>query len=212
MTANATGTVAALPGLVAAIKAYHADLRAIERLCILVSIVSLIGGVIGAVLVLWISGAMLRQLVPYLLLFATLLFTFSDWLLRKLPALPQAGWASLHKAALMQFVVAVYGGFYGLGISFLLLALFRMLGLDQIHQINGLKVLSMSCISIVATLTFVWAGVVDWYQTGLLTLGMTIGGYMGAYYARLMQPQVIKYLIIITGFGMTIYFFCVQQP
>jgi uncharacterized membrane protein YfcA len=143
--ANATSTAASLPGLIAGVKAYDEDLQDIERLCVVFSSVSLVGGIIGALLLLWIPNAILRQLIPYLLLFATLLFTFSDLLIAWLPAIlnhaGQDSWSFLRKAALIQFLVAIYGGFYGLGISFLLLAVLRMLGLDQIHQLNGLKVL-----------------------------------------------------------------------
>lgn len=209
--ANATSTVASLPGLVAGVKAYQSDLRDTERLCVVFGSVSLMGGIMGALLLLWIPGAMLQQLVPYLLLFATLLFTFSDSLIAWSPIVlspaEQDTGSSLRKAALLQFLVAIYGGFYGLGISFLLLAVLKMLGLERIHQINGLKVLLMGCINIVATVTFVFARVIDWNQAFFIMLGTTIGGYAGAYYARSLDPQLIRCLIIVTGFIMTSYFF-----
>ena len=85
VVANATSTVAALPGLIAGVKAYHPDLRNIRHLCVVFSSVSLVGGIIGALLVLWTPDTILKQLVPYLLLFATLLFAFSDSLLSWLP-------------------------------------------------------------------------------------------------------------------------------
>ena len=211
VVANATSTVAALPGLVAGIKAYQPDLRNIRRLCVVFSSVSLAGGIIGALFVLWIPGEILKQLVPYLLLLATLLFTFSNSLLSWLSTVfSKAEWndkSFLPISSLILFLVAIYGGFYGLGISFLLLAVLRLLGLDQIHQINGLKVLLMSCNTIAATITFVPAGVVDWDQALFIMLGSTIGGYAGAYYARMLNPNLIRYFIIITGFGMTSYFF-----
>lgn len=77
VVANATSTIAALPGLIAGVKAYHPDLQEVRRLCVVFSGVSLIGGMIGALFVLWIPGKILQQWVPYLLLLATLLFTFS---------------------------------------------------------------------------------------------------------------------------------------
>jgi uncharacterized membrane protein YfcA len=211
VVANATSTVAALPGLVAGVNAYHADLQGVRRLCVLFSSVSLVGGVIGVLLLLWIPGSILKQLVPYLLLFATLLFTFSDFLLDRLsvifPQMTQGHWLSSSHSALILFLVAIYGGFYGLGISFLLLATLRLFGLCQIHQINGLKVLLMGCMNAVAAMTFVVVGVVDWNQTLFVMLGTTIGGYIGANYARKLNPQVVRYFMIITGFVMTSYFF-----
>ncbi|MBW4690921.1 MAG: sulfite exporter TauE/SafE family protein [Lyngbya sp. HA4199-MV5] len=211
VSANATSTIAALPGLMASVKAYQPDLRNMRQLCVVFSSVSLAGGTIGARLVLWIPGELLKQLVPYLLLFATLLFTFSDLILSWSSAVfPQAEWhhkSFLPLSSLVLFLVAIYGGFYGLGISFLLLAVLRLLGLDQIHQINGLKVLLMSGNTIAATVTFIPAGVIDWHQAFFIMLGSTIGGYAGASYARSLNPQFIQSLIISTGFGMTIYFF-----
>ncbi|MBD3885987.1 sulfite exporter TauE/SafE family protein [Phormidium tenue FACHB-886] len=211
VVANATSTIAALPGLIAGAKAYHPDLREVKRLCIVFSSVSLLGGTIGALFVLWIPGEILKQLVPYLLLLATLLFTFSDALLSWLPAiLPKANQNSasfLQTSSLILFFVAIYGGFYGLGISFLLLAVLRLLGLDQIHQINGLKVLLMSCNTVAAAIAFVPAEVIDWSQALFIMLGSTIGGYAGAYYARMLNPKLIRYLIIMAGFSMTGYFF-----
>ncbi len=211
VVANATSTVAALPGLIASVKAYQADLQDSRRLCVVFSSVSLVGGIIGALLVLWISGEILKELVPYLLLLATLLFTFSDsllsWLSTVLPKADQNSRSSPHTSSLVLFFVAIYGGFYGLGISFLLLAVLRLLGLEQIHQINGLKVLLMSCNTIAATITFIPVGVINWNQAFFIMLGSTIGGYVGAYYARKLNPQLVKYLIVVTGFGMTSYFF-----
>lgn len=210
VVANATSTVAALPGLIAGAKAYHQDLQDVKRLCVVFSGVSLVGGIIGTLLVLWIPGEILKQLVPYLLLLATLLFTFSDSLLSWLPnVFPKAKQndSSLQTSSVILFFVAIYGGFYGLGISFLLLAVLRLLGLDRINQVNGLKVLLMSCNTIAATIMFVPAGVIDWNQAFFIMVGSTIGGYVGAYYARMLNPSLIKSLIIMTGFGMTGYFF-----
>lgn len=88
--------------------------------------------------------------------------------------------SSLRTSALILFLVAIYGGFYGLGISFLLLAVLRLLGLEQIQQLNGLKVLLMSCNTVAATLMFVPAGVINWNQAFFIMVGSTIGGYAGA--------------------------------
>lgn len=211
ISANATSTLASWPGSIASIGAYRTELQAIGRLCLLFGGVSLVGGMIGAMLLLSTPTAMFKQLVPYLLLLATLLFTFSNSLTTRLPViLAQAGqdaWSSLLKASFIQFFIAIYGGFYGLGSSFLILAALGMLGLKQIHQMNGLKILLMSCIDSLAVVTFIFARVVAWPQAVLMMLGTVIGGYAGAYYAQKLHPHLVRRFVIAVGFGMTSYFF-----
>jgi len=211
VAANATGTVASLLGLIAGVKAYQTDLQSVTRLCVLFSGVSFAGATIGALLVLWIPNETIKPLIPYLLLMATLLFTFSDLLLSRLPTVfPKANPFSasfLRKLALILFPVAIYGGFYGLGISFLLLTVLRMLGLEGIHQINGMKVLLMSCNTLAATIAFIPVGVIAWNYALLVMLGTTIGGYLGAHHAHRLDLKLIKYFIIATGIAMTSYFF-----
>lgn len=137
ISANATSTLASWPGSIASLGAYRQELQAIGRLCLLFGGVSLVGGLIGAMLLLSTPTAMFKQLVPYLLLLTTLLFTFSNSLTTQLPVIlkeeGQDAWPSLLKASFIQFFIAIYGGFYGLGISFLMLATLGMLGLKQIH-------------------------------------------------------------------------------
>lgn len=211
ISANATSTLASWPGSIASIGAYRTKLRATPRLCLLFASVSLVGGMIGAMLLLFTPTAIFKQLVPYLLLFATLLFSFSNLLTTRLPImLAQAGqdaWSSLLKASFVQFFIAIYGGFYGLGISFLLLAALGMLGLKQMHQMNSLKILLMSCIDSSAVVTFLFARVIAWSQAVLMMLGTVSGGYAGAYYAWKLHPQLVRYFVIAIGFGMTSYFF-----
>lgn len=94
-----------------------------------------------------------------------------------------------------------------MGISFLILAALGMLGLKQIHQMNGLKILLMICIDSLAVVTFAIAGVVVWPQAILMMLGTVIGGYAGAYYSRKLHPQRVRCFVIAVGFGMSSYFF-----
>lgn len=209
--ANATSTLASWPGCVVSLGAYRTELQAQMRLSLLFGSVSLLGGMLGAMLLLHTPTATFDRLVPYLLLFSTLLFTFINSIRTRLHlTFGEAGedaWRPLLKASFIQFFIAVYGGFYGLGISFLILAALGMLGMKDIHQMNALKVLMFICIGSLPLVTFVFAGVVAWPQAILMMLGTSIAGYSSAYYARRLQPQMVRRFVIAVGWGMTCYFF-----
>ena len=151
------------------------------------------------------------RLVPYLLLVSMLLFTSGNSITTRLQlnttAVDQDKWHHLLKIASIYFVVAVYGGFYGLGISFLILATLQMLGIKDMHEMNALKLLLISCTYGFAVITFVFAGIVAWPQALLMTAGSVMGGYSGAHYARQLDPKWVKWFVSAIGFAMTCYFF-----
>jgi uncharacterized protein len=210
--ANATSTVALWPASIAGIGAYRRELVGLDRrLLIVMAVTSLIGGILGALLLLITPPSIFATLLPYLLLIATLLFTFSPMLTRKLRM------RSIEKAALgskqliwisiAQFIIAVYGGYFGGGIGILMLAALALMGLENIHVMNGLKSILATCINGVAVVTFIIAGIIHWPEAILMIVGATIGGYGGAYYARKIDQKWIRLFVIIVGFAMTLYFF-----
>ncbi|VXD19413.1 conserved membrane hypothetical protein [Planktothrix serta PCC 8927] len=211
ITANATGTIISLPGHLVAAVAYRQELQREKSLCGLLISVGLLGGALGALLLLWLPANRFDQLVPYLLLVAMLLFSFNDTITARVLANSKEtnpdqrkNWL---KVAILQFIVAIYGGFYGLGISFLILATLQILGVKDIQLINGLKLLLISCIYSLATAIFIRSGIVAWEQGLVMMAGTIIGGYMGAKYARQLQPKLMKQLITIIGYSITCYFF-----
>jgi len=113
--------------------------------------------------------------------------------------------------ACAQLVIAVYGGYFGGGIGILMLAALAVMGMSDIHVMNGLKTLLASCINGVAVVTFVIAGVVVWPQAILMIVGAVIGGYGGAYYARKLPQRWVRIFVIVVGFSMTIYFFFLRK-
>ncbi|QLE57919.1 sulfite exporter TauE/SafE family protein [Nostoc sp. TCL26-01] len=211
ISANATSTVISWPGHIVGVAAYRKELQNHLRLSWLLSGVSLVGGILGAILLLYTPTATFDRLVPYLLLVSMLLFTFGNSITTRLQSNPtevdQANWYHLLKVAFIFFFVAVYGGFYGLGISFLILATLQILGIKQIHEMNALKLLLISCTYGFAVITFVLAGIVAWPQALLMMAGSVTGGYSGAYYARKLDPKWVKRFVTVVGFAMTSYFF-----
>ncbi len=212
INANATNTVALWPGSAASVGAYRRELSKHERPFVFsMSAISLVGGVLGAVLLLRTPQETFARLIPYLLAVATLLFAASPAITRRLRAGAVPGRArslsSVLALSAFQLVVAVYGGYFGGGIGILMLAALGMMGLDNIHEMNALKTLLATCINGVAVLTFVLAGIVAWPQALLMLVGAIIGGYGCASFARRVDPLWVRRFVIAVGVGMSIYFF-----
>lgn len=214
--ANATSTVALWPGSVASVAAYRKELAKQKPILLIVlGGTSLIGGVLGALLLLSTSQATFVQLLPYLLLVATLLFTFSAPITARLHTRniqkSKFSWPLLLGVALLQLVIAIYGGYFGGGIGILMLASLGLMGMENIHEMNALKTLFTICINGVAVIIFIVAGIVLWPQAILMVVGSVIGGYGGAYYARKLDSRLVRGFVIVVGFGMTIYFFYISR-
>lgn len=210
--ANATSTAALWPGSIAGIGAYRRELVGLDRrLLIVMGVTSLIGGILGALLLLITPPAIFSTLLPYLLLVATLLFTFSGAVtkrlrLRRIEKAP-LGSKQLITISIAQFIIAIYGGYFGGGIGILMLAALALMGLENIHVMNGLKSVLATCINGVAVITFIVAGIIRWPEAILMVIGATIGGYGGAYYARKIDQKWVRLFVISVGFAMTLYFF-----
>ncbi len=210
--ANATNTVALWPGSVASVRAYRKELAVQNRrLLSVLGITSLVGGVLGAVLLLRTPQSTFVQLIPYLLLLATLLFTFSKpitTVLRKyIPRGDNLSWLTLLVVAFFQLIIAIYGGYFGGGIGILMLATLGLMGMENINEMNAVKTLLQTCINGVAVITFIVAGAVEWPQAILMIVGAIIGGYGGAYYARKIEQRWVRLFVILVGLSMTLYFF-----
>jgi uncharacterized membrane protein YfcA len=210
--ANATNATALWPGSVASVGAYRRELTQQKRpLLILLVTTSLIGGILGSLLLLKTPPVIFVRLVPYLLLVATLLFALSGPITTRLRVRSsgevQYSVRMLIGLFLAQLGIAVYGGYFGGGIGILMLATLAMMGMNDIHVMNALKTLLTSCINGVAVTAFIVAGVVAWPQAILMIIGAIIGGYGGAYYARKLKQKWVRLFVIVVGCSMTIYFF-----
>jgi len=208
--ANATNTVAVWPGSVASVASYRKRLPKSARVMAPLITISIIGGVLGAVLLLHTPQATFMHLVPYLFGIATLLFAFGKRLTQKLGQVVKRtgppSWPTLVGLTLVQFLIALYGGFFGGGMGILMLAMLEMIHIEDIHAMNGLKALLGSAINGAAVVTFIAAKQVEWPQAILMIVGAIAGGYGGAHFAQKLDPRWVRAAVICVGAGMTVYF------
>lgn len=207
--ANATSTVALLPGSFASALGYLPELKRQRLLLPLVGI-SFVGSVIGAVLLLVTPERTFEVLIPWLMLTATSLFAAGPAITRRMrkgaAAMREHGRLTLATAA-AQFVIAVYGGYFGAGIGILMLAALALSGMEDLHAMNGLKNGLATAINSVAVITFLLAGIVLWQQAAVMIVASVAGGFAGVKLARVLPTRVTRAVIITIGTVLTTWFF-----
>jgi uncharacterized protein len=207
--ANATNTVALWTGVAASTGAYRKRLNVPLRVLVPLLASSVAGGLIGALLLLRTPAHTFMRLLPWLMLAATLLFTFGKKLSpsRGSSVDRHAGTGAIVLAAIFELFVAVYGGYFGAGMGFVILAMLSLLGMTEIHSMNALKTVLSGATNGLAVVAFIVARAVYWPQAVVMMGGAVIGGYFGAHYAQRLPQAWIRASIIFIGAGMTIYFF-----
>lgn len=209
--ANATSTVALVPGAWSSLWGYRREVRHTPQRFLYLLVPSFIGGIIGAVLLKRTPDKTFAALVPFLILFATILFVIQGPIQRRLKTAQSADHpattAWLIGASCYQLFVAAYGGYFGAGIGFLMLAALGMMGLSNIHQMNGLKNLLGSMVNAVAALYFIYAGLVEWPAAALMAAGAILGGYGAAGLARKLGQTFVRRAVIVIGIAMAISLF-----
>ena len=205
--ANATGTVALLPGYMSGAWGFREDMEAPPGLSMRTLIaLSLVGGATGAALLLVTDNTTFSKIVPWLLLLATILFAVGPLLMRKLKEGP-AGPASPVKSAAGMLAVSIYGGYFNGGLGILLLALFGLLGQTKLNAMNGMKNVVSAVLTAIAVAIYAWGGLVAWPQAVLMMMGATAGGYFGARWARRIPAPALRAGIVVIGLIMTTLFF-----
>ena len=210
--ANATSTVALMPGSLAGAWGYRTELRRVRRMVLLLLPPSIVGGYLGAWLVTEFPERVFEHLVPWLILAAALLFLIQKPLACWLKAHPHA---EPHGAAVagviaFQFLVAVYGGYFGAGIGILMLASLGFKGLGDIHLQNAAKTLLAAVMNAVAVVKFVMSGMVVWHYALAMAMAGIAGGYLGARLARRTPPEYVRGFVVVVGFGLAGYYFWKQ--
>jgi uncharacterized membrane protein YfcA len=210
ISANATNTTALWPGTVASVGAYRRELASQRSGILLFSGISLAGGLLGAVLLLRTREQTFSRLIPFLLLAATLVFILSPRitrLTRRLGGQGQQGPARRAAVLALYFAVAIYGGFFGAGLGILTLAVLGLLGYENIHEMNALKVVQASLVNGVAVVAFAVAGAINWPVGLLMAVGGILGGYGGAAIARRIDPGIVRTIVMVISVTLTVYFF-----
>jgi uncharacterized membrane protein YfcA len=208
ITANATSTVALVPGALASVAGFRREVAENRGWLKTLLLPSLIGGTLGSVLLLRTPERTFERLAPVLVLFATVLFMLRGVLARRFsgPGPPHPASLSPGRwtvAVLLQLGVAVYGGYFGAGIGILMLALLGFLGLTDIHAMNGLKNFFNLCINGVAAAYFVLRGAVSWPEAAVIAVGAAIGGYGGASFSRLIGQEKARAVVVVIGLLVT---------
>jgi len=203
--ANATSTVALLPGAAASMVGYRREVATHREWLKTLFIPSLAGGAVGSMLLLRTPEKAFAHLAPFLVLFATLLFLLQAVLGSRFdPAMTKPRGASRMLVIMcFQLGVAIYGGYFGAGIGIMMLVILGSLGVKDIHAANGLKNFFGMCINGVAAGYFIVRGVVDWPAALVMILGASIGGYAGARLGRRIGKEKARAAVVVIGFAIT---------
>jgi uncharacterized membrane protein YfcA len=204
----------------AAAYGFRGELPTLSRCLKLFAIPALLGGLVGAKLMLWGGDKVLYRLVPWLILAASLLFLLQEPIMRKIASLsaPQRSedevidslFKHAHFVVVFVFLVSIYGGYFGAGMGILMLAALGFMGFSNIHQMNGLKNLLAASINLVATITFIFAGRIDWFVAALMATGAVLGGLFGARLALRVGQKAVRQTVIVIGFSIAGWFFLRQ--
>jgi uncharacterized membrane protein YfcA len=225
--ANATSTVALLPGSIAGAWGYRNEYRPARPFALQLLPPSLVGGVVGSVLVVLYPKAF-GPLVPWLILTAAVLFVLQHpigrFLKRRREAAAERGMVGGDRAVIdlrplrairrrqialllaFQFLVAVYGGYFGAGIGILMLTALGFMGLTDIHQANAVKTLLASVINAVSVVVFIAGGLIDWAAGAAMSAAAVCGGYVGARVARKLPGGYVRMVVIVIGFTLAGYY------
>jgi uncharacterized protein len=201
--ANATSTLALVLGTSGSIYGYRQHLEPVKPWLWRFVPISLLGGLLGSILLTRTSNQTFAKLVPFLILFATLLF-LGQGLFRRLVGQDgqETGSGSrraLWGAVFFQFLVAIYGGYFGAGIGTPMLASLGFIGLSHIHEMNTLKTILGSLINLVAAVWFIGAGLIHWPKAGIMTLGASVGYFLGSHYAQRIPQKRVRQIVTLIG-------------
>jgi uncharacterized protein len=219
VVANATSTVALWPGAVASAWGYRDLLVGMQSWVVRLAIPSVLGGLVGAVLLINTPPARFDEIVPWLVFGATILFMIQKPLTERLRRRTETRAAAADdgtddvdrivrpdaKLLAYQFGVAVYGGYFGAGLGILMLAALGFMGFRNIHRMNGLKNWGGLCANALAAGTFAFSGLVSWPVAAAMAIGATAGGYGGSRIAQRVPQARIRQAIIVIGLASSLW-------
>jgi uncharacterized protein len=207
--ANATNTVALWPGQLTSLAALRGDVR--KNLLPVITAASVFGGLTGAVVLLKTKQVTFLHLIPWLLLTGALIFGISG---------PVSKWLRKHSAEphvkrdpnvivlfCSLFPICFYIGYFGAGGGFLVMTVLALAGIEEMHTLNAMKVVAACLSNLVAIVTFIVSGAVLWHYCLISMVFAGAGGYVGALYARRMNPTILRIIVVLTGCTIAAYFF-----
>ena len=200
LSANATNFIATAPGNIAALPAFWDELKIIGKKIFAPLIISAIGGLLGAVVLFSLGANIFKNLVPYLMGFATILFLAAPRL-RKLVLKTNLKSKIVPLVLLLSF--AVYGGYFGAGLGQIALAVLILIGFENLHKANAMKNAVIASISLPASIIYIYSGEVFW------PYALVIGGFTGGKISKSIPQIYLRVFIIVLGTLLTIYYFII---
>jgi hypothetical protein len=212
VSANVTNTVALLPGYFGATLAQRADLKGQEHRLTWAIPAGVVGGLIGGILLLNTGEELFRELVPYLILLASGLLALQDpvrkWAAKRAAARGDAsGPRSERWAAIPVGLAAVYGGYFGAGLSVIILAVLAIALDDNLTRLNALKQFVAFATNTAAAIFFVFSGQVVWAAAAVMAVGALLGGVLGGKLAGRIRPSTLRYVVVAIGVTVSIIYF-----
>lgn len=202
--ANATNNVALFPGYLASANGYRDDIKSADRALLAFLGPALVGGAVGAYLLLHTPSRLFETIAPFLVLFATLLVAAQRWVTSWAERSAARGrtrtWWGTALAA--DFVLSVYGGYFGVGLGILLLGALGLMGFTGLHQMNGVKAILSAAIVSVALVYFAVSGAILWSVGLVMAVGASLGGYASARIARRVREEAVRRAVVVVGVGM----------
>ena len=209
--ASATNTFASCAGYMSGTYAFRKDIAAHKQELTRIIIISLMGGIAGAWLLLKTPEDVFKEAIPWLLLFATVLFVFGSKINIHLKKISENHrHASFIGGVLLLFIlfgVSTYGGFFNAGLGIITLSYLALAGHTNINTMNGLKLLISSTVSLIAIALFIYNDVIAWYEGSIVLCGTLAGGYVAANVSRQLPQKYIRQFVIVASITTTVYFF-----
>ncbi|WP_274627185.1 sulfite exporter TauE/SafE family protein [Arvimicrobium flavum] len=206
IAANATSSITQIPGYITSTLAYWSDIRTFWRGALMLAAISIAGALAGSLTLLSLDNPSFRVMVPWLLIGATALFAAGPWLKPK-PKAGQPATVGSFWGSIVQFVTAVYGGFFGAGMGVMMLATLGLTQTGDYHRLNALKNLLSIVIAFVAIVVFVSGGVIAWLPAMVMIPAVALGGYCGVWTAKRVPQNVVRAFVIATGVLLAVYYF-----
>ena len=211
--ANATSTMALLPASLAAGWGYRKEVAETREHLIRLLPPSFVGGIIGSLLVIRLPEKVFAGMVPWLLILASMLMLVQRPLARWIGAHPheKPSGRAVASVVFFQFLVGVYGGYFGAGIGILMLSSLAFMGIPDIHRMNAVKSILAAAMNGITVAIFAYSGVVVWHYALVMALAGIAGGFLGARVARRTKPDYVRALVIIIGFAVAAYSFFMKK-